>query len=229
MIYNITGLKRDRAVQLFHLDQVDIDKSVKYVLGLLTKKKKNYDFRKFIIAGRYKHWRKRNISPKFVRKFDLGFDTYTQRLVIPLFQGKRCIGLSRRATRKDQEPKYLNTKDMSKHDFLFGYNTLNMKDKYVLITEGVFDAINLRQFGFNSIALMGLDLTATNAERIVGDFDKVCFMLDNDKAGRKAQNKMVSEFLKTGIGVYSIGYEGKDPGEITEESQLHDYTVHRLL
>jgi 5S rRNA maturation endonuclease (ribonuclease M5) len=60
---------------------------------------------------------------------------------------------------------------------------------YVILVDGMFDAINLRRLGFNAAALMGSSLT----EIIISQlrfFKKVIIVSDNDDAGNKLENRL---------------------------------------
>ena len=164
-----------------------------------------------------------------MEKYKLGYDKFTQRLVIPLLHNNKCIGMCRRAIDNNQKPKYLNTSGISKGSFIFGYDNVNIKEKYVLITEGSLDAITMDQFGFNSVALMGSYITNENAHRISQDFDNICLMLDNDHTGRVSQKSIAEKLMLTGANVFDVRYDTDDPGDITNVNQLSEYVAYNLF
>ena len=228
LINKVTGLEKWDAVRLFRLDEVDVDSNLDAVIDILslqTNNYKKYKFTKFFTSDRFWRWEDiRGVKRKSVIKFDLGFDKMTNRLVIPLMDEHKCLGLSRRAIYDDQAPKYLNTTGFNKSKFIYGYNTLDMEKDYVVITEGCLDAINTRQLGFNSVALMGTEISSYNLQRISNDFDKIMLMMDNDGAGKYAQENIIKKFIEIGVDVYTIDYETDDPGSIENIVQCTAYS-----
>ena len=231
LISKITGIQREDVTRLFDLDEVDVEKNIELILNIIeSSKQKVYNYEQFKIGGRFKWWQQlRNINKSIVEEFDLGLDKITNRLVIPLITGGICVGLSRRAMYADQRPKYLNTTGMNNREFLFGYNNLNMKKQYVVLTEGCIDAINIRQYGYNSIALMGAYISGKNAERVAGDFDKIMLMLDNDEKGIEATQEISEILHKLGTDVYKISYSADDPGSIVSSDQFKSYEKISLI
>ena len=230
LIYKITGLNRNDANKLFHLDEPNIERNIQLTLDIMLGNSKKYNYKKFLVKERFDKWKKsRKIFRKLVSELNLGYDSLTQRLVIPLTHDKKCVGFCRRALLSYQKPKYLNTKNFSKNKFIFGYDSIQIQKEYILITEGPLDAINMRQLDFNSIALMGSTISDYNLNRIVSDFDKVCLMLDNDKAGKEAQRGIANRFLRTGVNVFNIEYDAEDPGDVTSLDQLINYKKYSLI
>ena len=230
MIRKITGLEGDDAIRLFRLDEVDIERNIELVFSLMKQEKpKFYNHRQFITPIRFARWNKRGITRKSVKEFELGYDKMTKRLVVPLISGIRCVGLSRRATNKNQVPKYLNTKNFNKQEFIYGYHNIDLRGEYIMLTEGALDAIMMRQMGFNSVALMGTVLSAENAERIMNDFDKVMLMMDNDAAGKLATEEISKRLLEEGISVYTVNYNKDDPGNVNSLDDIESYEHVNLL
>ena len=228
LIYDITGLRKKEANSLFHLNEIDVEKSTLYILDLLQKKKqKKYDYKRFRVNGRYRRWRKVGIKRSAVKDFELGYDQYTNRLVIPMFDDmQRCVGLSRRAVSNTQRPKYLHTAEFNKKQFLFGYNSLDKEAEYITITEGAIDCIIARQYGMNSIAILGTSMLEGNMIKIAEEFENVLLMLDNDIPGQMAQAKLMGQFVEFGARVYKVNYDAEDPGAIRHKDEILNYERH---
>ena len=226
----ITGLDREEATERFYLNEVDVDAVVEEVLSLLDpKKKKIYNYKKFKVMIRYRHWMARNVDSKTVSLFDLGFDKVTNRLVIPLMHNYKCVGLVRRSISKSQQPKYLVTKNFDTSKFLFGYDNINRDENNIVLTEGPIDAIIARQFGLNSVGLMGTSLNNFNRKRIINDFENIMLMLDNDGPGQFAQDKLAKQLVEDGANVFIMEYNTDDPGELSSINDVTGYRVVNLL
>ena len=165
-----------------------------------------------------------------VDEFDLGVDEITNRLVIPLIDDGKCYGLVRRATNSNQRPKYLTTKGFDNSKFLYGYDSLNMNEDYVVVTEGCIDTIVSRQLGLNSVAIMGTDLTEYKLKKLAYNFDKVMLMLDNDDAGNLAEERIAERLLVNGVDTYRINYEPvEDPGSLQTIDEVKEYVQYGLV
>ena len=217
LIYMVTGLHRDEATELFKLDEVDVDKNIEETINILSSKTKRvYEYERYLIPDRFVHWEAlRGIGKEQVKKFYLGVDEITNRLVIPLMEDGKCLGLTRRAMLSHQQPKYLTTRNFDKSHFIYGYDTLDMTNDTVVITEGCIDTIITRQLGLNSVAIMGVDMTNHNLARLADDFDNIWLMFDNDDAGRMATKTIGERFIDYGAtNINVIEYGRDDPGSL---------------
>ena len=225
LLYIVCGIKRKQAVKLFKLDQINVGETLKTVLGILDPKKaRYYYYEKFLVSSRYKYWDTRNINTETVVKYNLGFDKITNRLVIPLMENRKCIGLTRRAIFSEQRPKYLDTKGYDKKKFLYGWDQLDFDEDTVIVTEGPIDTLAVSQLDYNVVGLMGSDLTDYNAKRLAQQFPHVALMLDNDEKGEQVYQDMGLKIMGFGSNSYRIEYETDDPGEIVDERQIKSYT-----
>lgn len=230
LIELITGLDREEATERFYLNEVDIDAMAEEVLSLLNpRKQKSYDYMKFKVRTRFKHWMTRGINSKSVHLFDLGFDKITNRLVIPLIHQAKCLGLVRRSIHSSQRPKYLVTKHFDTSKFLFGYDIIDRDEDNIVLTEGPIDTIITRQLGLNSVGLMGTTLNRFNRNRIINDFENIMLMLDNDSAGQFAQDKLATQLVEDGANVFIMEYNTDDPGELSSINDISGYRAINLL
>lgn len=102
-------------------------------------------------------------------------------------------------------------------------NAIKRTTDYVILVEGVFDAMRLFTLGYNAIALLGTKLSKYNRTILLSKFDKIYVALDNDvslikkNAGQIATQKIIED-LKNYVECFSIVLPpNKDPDECSEE------------
>lgn len=111
------------------------------------------------------------------------------RIAIPAYKNGYAVSWVARATRDDQQPKYLKPPldDFTEHE-PFGLHTLERKSDIIYIAEGSFDYLSIEQSGFPVLASMGGYFgkeTMRNVMSIVNNFKRVILTFDNDDAGQK--------------------------------------------
>lgn len=72
--------------------------------------------------------------------------------------------------------------------YLYCYDEAIKNKEYVIITEGLFDTLYLRQFGYNAVGIFGDKFYNEQIVKIM-KFHKVLLMFDGDNAGREASKK----------------------------------------
>lgn len=110
------------------------------------------------------------------------------RISIPYYKNGYVFSWVARATRPEQEPKYLKPPldDMTEHD-PWGLHTLDRGEGDIYIAEGCFDAISIDQSGYPVIATMGGYFgkeTLKSVLAIVKNYKRVVLTFDNDDGGR---------------------------------------------
>jgi hypothetical protein len=102
-------------------------------------------------------------------------------------------------------------------------NAIKRTTDYVILVEGVFDAMRLFTLGYNAIAILGTKLSKYNKAILLSKFDKIYVALDNDvstnkkNAGQLAAQKII-ESLISHIDCFNIVLPpNKDPDECSEE------------
>jgi DNA primase len=150
-------------------------------------------------------------------------DRFRERLIIPIADSRgRLVAFGGRITKKDQNPKYLNSPETDiykKNKILFGFDlakdSIRKKDS-VIVVEGYFDQIACFQAGFeNVVAVSGTALTEQHL-RLLGRFTKnimLCF--DTDEAGKKAMIRSAELGYEQDFNVKVLRLRGghKDPAE----------------
>lgn len=168
------------------------------------------------------YFAQRGISEKVADAFDLGYDEFTDSVVLPLFdKGNKCIMLIKRSIK---EHIYMNTSGASKTDSVFGIQMVYKKlsqlsnSPYIFVAEGAFDVIKLWQAGYPAVGILQASISLNQIDLIKKlPFQKVVIATDNDKAGRDVAFKLAN-LLSQNKEVYLLKYPKgvKDPGEMSD-------------
>lgn len=140
-----------------------------------------------IEAAEYLH--SREISRETVLKYFIGYDKEKKRIIIPVSKG---FYLARDITGKSPI-KYENPKGAPVG--IFNTKALYGGSQYVFVTEGAFDALSLIEAGAEALALN----STSNTNLLLKAIDEMpvkktlLLCLDNDNAGRTAQEKLKKE------------------------------------
>jgi DNA primase len=161
---------------------------------------------------------------------DSHYDFYRDRVMFPIHDHSGQIrGYSSRAVLPDQNPKYLNSGESFAFDkgailfgFYFGKNVIRQADQ-VIIVEGNMDVIMMHQFGFHqTVGTMGTALSE-HSVRLLSNMTKNVFLgMDSDAAGKKAMQRINSDFMVLGILPRYLSFDPhKDPDEfLVHEGRL---------
>jgi DNA primase len=101
---------------------------------------------------------------------------------------------------------------------LFGLSRISKKTNNIILVEGAMDCIYMHQIGYqNTLALLHADITQQQIKLLSGITDYVYIMLDGDKAGRGASDK-IKELLNHRF-IKKVCYlpEGKDPDNLSKD------------
>jgi len=140
------------------------------------------------------------------------------------------MGFTSRATKENQQPKYLNSSEsiaFIKKRLLYGINLAKsiIRDKdEIILCEGNMDVITLHQKGFkNAVAIMGTAFNASIIPTIKALSKNVILALDSDNAGYEAAKRTNQFFLKESIiSKYVSFLPHKDPDEYLMEKTSVD-------
>lgn len=211
----------------------------------------------------HEYLKKRGVSDQSINKYRLGFapakpvvynwlikqgfnheeikqagspDRFTSRIMFPFHDPiGNIVGFSGRATRDDQQPKYLHTAEtllFHKSQYIYGLHQARQSIKTtgsVVIVEGQLDVILSSQAGIESVVCMSGTALTDPQIRILGRYtDTVLLGYDADLAGQKAADEVIRRLVSMGWTVKSlvlpIGF--KDAGEIVQhDSKLWVKTV----
>jgi DNA primase catalytic core len=165
-------------------------------------------------------------------------DRFRERLMIPVSDERsRVIAFGARTLNDEIGPKYINSAETEiyvKGNNLYGLDlakeSIRKKDSVVLV-EGFFDVISLRQSGFeNIVANQGTALTANQIKKLCKfSLNKKIFLcFDTDQAGEKATDS-AAEMIEQTLAQFDyelrvIRVPGeKDPDEYIKENSLEDF------
>jgi DNA primase len=136
----------------------------------------------------------------------------------------RVLGFGARASRSEQQPKYLNTSDNElyhKGRHLYGAQLARAhatRAGEVILCEGYTDTIALHQAGLrNAVGLMGTALTAEQVGELARMAQTVLLALDADSAGQEAMLRAstLAERRKLELRVVPLP-AGTDPAELLQ-------------
>lgn len=165
-------------------------------------------------------------------------DRFRERLMIPVCDERsRVIAFGARTLNDEIGPKYINSAETEiyiKGNNLYGLDlakeSIRKKDSVVLV-EGFFDVISLRQSGFeNIVANQGTALTANQIKKLCkfSLSKKIYLCFDTDQAGEKATDS-AAEIIEQTLAQFDyelrvIRVPGeKDPDEYIKENSLEDF------
>lgn len=194
-----------------------------------------YKYNKNISQRAKEYLYSRGLDDSDIKEFLLGSDN-EDRIVFPLIdKQKRVVGFTRRWIKmpKGKTDKYNNSKNSSifnKGNFLYGFDNIDTKtEKYIRITEGSMDVILARKYGVkNIVAPLGTGFTENHVKMIKSTGLIPVLILDGDKAGLKAMDRIASLFLKEGMYCkVKILPENQDLAELS--LKWKDYTKDAVL
>lgn len=153
------------------------------------------------------------------------YDAFRARLMIPIRDERsRVIAFGGRILEGDG-PKYINSPETAlyhKSSVLYGLDmarkAIGKKDR-VLLVEGYFDVLSLRQAGFEeAVATCGTSLTQAHIQKIRRLARTVIVLLDADEAGARAAERTLPMFIEAGIEAWRLQLpDAKDPDELVRE------------
>jgi DNA primase len=156
----------------------------------------------------------RGVTLDTIKEWNLQYWHEENAIVIPLDDK----GYVLRFLAKDAPKKYKYVSGTKISETLFGITKLPKNLTSIILTEGSLDCIHLHQIGFpNSLALLHADITQKQIKLLGGVADYVYLMLDGDKAGRVAAEKIKSILGNRFIRKICNLPDGKDPDDLSKE------------
>lgn len=152
-------------------------------------------------------------------------DHGAERIVLPIYglDGK-CYGYTGRAIDSKVTPKVRDYHGLKKKSLLLGMHRVDDSTDRIILVEGLFDYLNLIQYGHVALAVMHSGLTDHQAD-LVREIGKPTYLMyDNDAAGRKGveeASKKLTGYVPVMVcdwpdfeEEYGV-YEDGDPGDLT--------------
>ena len=136
------------------------------------------------------------------------------RIVVPYTNKNKIVGFTSRYL-DNKTPKYINEQQQG---YVFGLDLQKENWKYVIVTEGIFDAISI-----SGCAVMHNKINDLQAQQLKQQYKEVIVVPDQDKAGLK----LIDDAIKYGFNV-SIP-EWQDDIKDVNDSVVHNGKVKTLL
>ena len=153
----------------------------------------------------------------FSKEYILTNSISHNRIGFPIIFNEQVIGVDLRATKITDSIKWLRQpKGLSIGHALYNYDNVQ-DDDYVVLVEGIMDALTLIQQGYPALCTFGASITKPQANLIRNLGVGVYIAYDGDTAGYKGVNQIYRELSQT-CNLYNIKIpEGSDPGELEPE------------
>lgn len=187
----------------------------------------------------YKYLRSQNISDDAIFEANLCgkgkngkmYDRFRNRVMFPIIdvRGNVVAFSGRNLPGVESGGKYVNTSETcvyKKGDMLFGLNVAkNYCSERAILVEGNLDVIAMHQAGFqNTVGSLGTAFTPNQARLISRYTKEIVVMLDADKAGENATDKVIPILSEANVNIRILRLpDCKDPDEY-----LKKYSAERL-
>lgn len=147
----------------------------------------------------------------YTNKYDSEYDgNYRKRIVIPVKdESGALLWCEGRAIREVRKRKYYRPFGVQAGKHLFNADRMH-GEKYVVVVEGILDAMYLNMHGINSVCVFGADVNVEQLLLLI-EFETVLLSLDNDDAGFKGYVDARDKLLNAGVEVKHVALpKGKD-------------------
>lgn len=114
---------------------------------------------------------------------------FRQRVIIPYYQGERIVGYTGRDYTGNADSKYMMK---TPKDFIYNIDVIKSRRKYLIVTEGVFDAAAL-----DCVAIMSNEASKEQIDYINLFKGEIILSPDRDKAGQK----LIKQAIENGWSV----------------------------
>ena len=179
------------------------------------------------IENRYPDWiYERGFTKDFLQTWGCGTNVYDD-LIIPIREkDSTVVGYVSR--RQNTDPKYMYSQGLKKSQLLFGSDKIKPSD-FICITEGSLDTMWLQQNGYQSIALLGIHLSAKQYDLLKSfPTNEFVLCLDNDKAGDIGREKALGRLKRIARTSYiTIPTPHKDVQDIRNTEDLETLLSNR--
>lgn len=222
----IGGLTKMEGEELKHQELLTTRLTSAQTAALFGKEmEESIDFKIMIDWNRREDWR--GISGELLYKLGakLFFNKQWKRnqIFLPAYQnGELKGGIKGALVKEPNYPSYLNTAGPWVKKTLFPYDFTRKMERakdFIAIVEGPRDALNLIQYGFPALAILGSknwsDLKCSMVTLLNPKY--IVLALDNDEAGIQALETIYASFKDSAEIIQMKFREGGDPGELKKE------------
>lgn len=227
------GFREPEGAVLDEVDDILTPKGVKIMSKTILS---DYELRKRYInwqhlgnyhSGYEDYMLERGFNPEALSKFQIGYDTISNRISIPYFdEDNNLVGFKGRLWFESEDetrykvlggPEY-GFETFPVHNYLFGMNFVSKDAEpanffHIILVEGELNCVSMHQKGWtNTVGLSGRDLHPKQAAMLVHYADSITLVFDDIKDSYKASVKLDNK-----MGVWIAPEHGKDPAEMTKE------------
>lgn len=160
----------------------------------------------------------RGVEPETIKRFRLGYDAETDRVVIPHFWKDQLVGWQTRAVGRSGS-KYLSTEDMPKDQTIFSFDR---KARRGIVVESPMSVLR-HAHRVSLEGTFGASITDRQVKVLGAHCEGLIYWLDNDEAGWKALEGtkdnpgVIQRSMKYGpVWVVDSPFAG-DPGDLPTE------------
>lgn len=179
--------------------------------------------------------RDRKFSRSILKKLMVGYSDSQKRVVFPIFSddGKSIVGFIGRSHRpvcprchlchyesveKDckwsqQRWKVPKGFEISHHLYAF-HLALQSGSPYIILTEGIPDALRCLEAGHPAVACFGLELSPVQEEKLIGLGKRIILGFDNDPDGKRGAARIMREIHSDDVYSLSVPAPNKDLGDM---------------
>ena len=177
----------------------------------------------------------KQIPMEVLKEFSVGFCSkgmFSGRVTLPIHNRKGDLvayagrGLKEADIKK--RGRWLFPTNFHKSLELFNQHRLDHQDvaeRGLVVVEGFWSVIRWHMAGYSVVGLMGCELSDAQRQQIAYLTDRVWLMLDNDKAGTKAQQKVLQKLAES-VSVRLVNYPVDD--DDNDRLQPEDFTPDEL-
>ena len=169
----------------------------------------------------------RGFTVDTLKRFSCGI-TAQNGLAVPILD-KDEVNVGHLIRRVDgEQPKYVYATGFKKSRVLFGQPLLR-DTGMVCITEGSLDTMWLDQMGYNSVALLGASISATQVQLLQDlPIGEIVLCLDSDEAGRIGTDRCLTKLSPTcRISYIELPEGNKDIQEISDKTLIDQIISNR--
>lgn len=155
--------------------------------------------------------------------------TMRKRLVVPMIENGLQVGVSLRATRKGDFPKWFHQpRNIKTSDMLYNIDGAQ-ENSEIVVVEGPFDVWAFYEIGVEAVAVYGSHISNEQYKKLMRTGADIVFAFDGDKAGQDATEKAIQMFMyKANMSIVEFDVF-EDPASIEREELKIKYGRRRLI
>lgn len=156
-----------------------------------------------------------------LKYFGIKYCANNKRIVVPIYQNNVLVGVTMRRTTPHPAKWLHQPAGIQTGNYLYNVDNIQ-KMKPIIVTEGIWDAMNYWQHGYeNVVATFGCHMTQRQEQMLLQNTFNVLLAYDPDKAGTSGINNAI-ERLKNKVDVKIANIpKMKDAGELSAD-EIHE-------